>query len=515
MTIRKQPIVLFIIACVLFAFSCKKWDNYNATTDAALGSNLLNTINQNSDLSIFAGVLVKTGYDKIIASSKTYTVWAPNNAAMQAVSSAILNDTTALKQFVGNHISTQQHFTSEVQTFVYIKTLNGKNVTFTKTTVDDQPIIKADQYTANGVIHIISSAIIPKPNALQYLLSTSFLQKSEIVSLNYNVFDKTKAVQTGINPTTGQPVYQAGTGIVTLNRFTDVAPIGSEDSLYTYVILSDAAYNAEKANLAKFYATSNPTVSDSITKYNVVRSLSFKGLLSSDNFPDTVYSTVDSVKFHLRKSDIAETHRVSNGIVYVMNAISYKLYGQKNDKYTKIKTLTIQGENLDSMLITSPAKVPIIRLRRNPDSSLYKDIILENHGVASFWFNYRTPANATKYKVYWRVTRDYSLTLSGTATDLTYFPMSLSFGSQAATPLSTQAKPGVIDNGTVGGVHTFSTNYNDVYLGDYVSTSFYSGNKKDAGGLANFLSIFLVSNNVTTNGQNSLLLDYIKLVPSP
>ncbi len=514
MTIKKHPIILFTILLLLFAFSCKKWDKFNAINDPALSSNLLTAINQNPDLSVFAGYLAKTGYDQVIASSKTFTVWAPNNAAMKLVDPAILADTASLKLFVGNHISTQQHFTSEVQTFLYIKTLNGKNVTFTKTTVDDQPITTADQYVGNGVIHIISSAIIPKPNALQYLLSTSFLQKKEFTSLNYQIFDKTKAVQTGINPANGLPIYQTGTGIVTLNRFTDVAPIGSEDSLYTYVVLSDAAYNSEKANLAKFFVTSSPTRSDSLTSFNTIRSLSFKGLLTADNFPDTVYSTVDSVKFHLRKADIAETHRVSNGIVYVMNSVSYKLYGAKNDKYSKIKPLLIQGETLDSMQVTSPAKVPIIRTRRNPDSTWYKDIILENHGIASFWFNYRTPANAVKYKVYWRVTRDYSLSLTGTATDLTYFPLSLAFGSQTNIAF-TQPKPGVIDNGFVGGVHTFSPNYTDVYLGDYVSTSYYSGNKKELGGLANFLSIFLVSNNVTTNGANSLLLDYIKLVPSP
>ncbi|MBW4888534.1 fasciclin domain-containing protein [Mucilaginibacter sp. HMF5004] len=511
MTIRKPPIILFAL-CLLLAFSCKKWDNYNASQDSALNNNVLTAINNNADLSVFAGYLAKTGYDKIIASSKTFTVWAPNNAAMQLVDPTILSDTAKVKQFVGNHITTQQYFTADVKTFLYIKTLNGKNITFTKTTVDDQPIVKADQYAANGVIHIISSAIIPKPNALQYLLSTSLKQKTEMVSLNYTAFDKTIAVQTGIDPKTGLPIYKAGTGIVNLNRFTDLAPIGNEDSLYTYVILTDAAYNTEKANLAKFYASTSPTVSDSITNFNVIKSLSFKGLYNSDAFPDTVYSTVDSVKFKLKKSDIVETHRVSNGIVYVMNSISYKLYGQANDRFTKIKPIVIQGEKIDSML---SAKSPIIRTRRNPDSSLYKDIILENHGVSSFWFNYRTPANAVKYKVYWRVTRDYSLTLSGTATDLTYFPMSVAFGSQSAIAF-TQPKPGVIDNGVSAPAgKRFTANYSEVYLGDYVSPSFYSGNKKDAGGLLNFLSIFLVGNNVTTNGANTLLLDYIKLVPTP
>jgi len=513
MTIRKQPIILLIL-CLLFAFSCKKWDKYNAVQDPALTQNLLTTINQNPDLSLFAGYLVKTGYDKVIASSKTYTVWAPNNTAMQAVDPTILADTAKLRQLIGNHITTQQHFTAEIQTFLYLKTLNGKNVTFTKTTVDDQPITRADQYASNGVIHTISGAIIPKLNALQYLMSTTLLQQKEIVSLNYPFFDKTVAVQTGINPTTGLPIYKAGTGIVTLNRFTNLAPIGSEDSLYTYIVLSDAAYTTEKTNLAKFYKASTQTITDSITNYSVIKSLSFKGLLNSNSFPDTVYSTVDSVKFHLNKADIAETHRVSNGIVYVMNAINYKLYGQRIDKYSKIKPVVIQGEAIDSLL--QPAKSIAINTRRNPDSTTYKYAYLTNSTVASYWFMYRAAVNSVKYHVYWRVPRDYSLSLSGTAIDLTYSPQSFAVGSQTSI-LFTQAKPGVIDNGVnpATGFHTFSTDYSEVYLGDYVAPNYYSGNKADVGGLLNFLNIFVVGANSVTNGANTMLLDYIKLVPTP
>jgi len=514
MTIRKQPIVLFIL-CLFLAYSCKKWDKYNAIQDPALTGNLLTAINQNPNLSIFAGYLVKTGYDQVLASSKTFTVWAPNNTAMQAVDPTILADTAKLKQFIGNHIATNQHFTTDIQTFLYVKTMNGKNVTFTKTTVDDQPIVTADQYVGNGVFNIISGAIIPKPNALQYLLSTTSLQAKELTSLNYQFFDVTKAVQTGVSPTTGLPIYKAGTGLVTLNRFTNVAPIGNEDSLYTYIILSDALYTSEKANLSKFFVnTANPLLSaDSLLSYNVIKSLSFKGLLTPANFPDTVYSTVDSVKFNLKASVIAETHRVSNGVVYVMSAINYKLYGQKNDAYTKIKTITLQGEKMDSMLIGSAT--PTIRTRRNPDSTNYKDIYLANAPVTD-WFNYRTTANSVKYHVYWRVTRDYSLTLSGTATTLTYYPESLAFGSQTTVSF-TQATPGVIDNGVnpLTGLHTFSTNYNDVYLGDYVSPSYYTGNKADKGALVNFLSVFLVGNNNATVSLNNMLLDYIKLVPTP
>jgi len=512
MTLKTRYIILSVL-CLLFASSCdkKNWDDYNAIQNPALSENLLTAINKNPELSQFASYLSKTGYDKVIASSKSFTIWVPTNAALQKVEPAILSNDASLKQFIGNHISNQTYLTSNVETFLYIKTLNGKNVTFTKTTVDEQPISKADQYVANGVMHVISDAIIPKLSAWEYLMSTNFLQKQQLESLNYTFFDKITAEQIGIDPNTGKPIYKPGTGVLHLNRFTDLAAINNEDSLYTYVVLTDVAYNAEKTKLAKYFQTGVQEVTDSLTNFSVIKSLSFKGVLNADNFPDTVYSTVDSVKFHLRKDDIAETHRVSNGIVYVMSGIDYKLLAQNNDSYTKIKPIIIQGEKLDSML---SVKSPNIRLRRNPDNSLFRDIILENHGVSSFWFNYRTGANSTEYKVYWRVVRDYSLTLSGTATDLTYFPLSLSF--QTPSPLTfTKPKPGVIDNGInpATGKRTFSPDYSEVYLGNYTSPKYYSGNKLEPNG-AGMLNIYLVGNASTTNGANTLLLDYIKLIPA-
>ncbi|EHQ27438.1 putative surface protein with fasciclin (FAS1) repeats [Mucilaginibacter gracilis] len=501
----------FTYLLVLITLSCscnKKWDNYNNLRDSALSQSLLERINRNPDLSQFYSLLVKTGYDKVIASSKSFTVWAPNNVAIQKVDLAIMQDSVRLKQFVGNHIANQSYLASTISGQLYIKTLNGKNVTFKRASVDDSPIIVADQYTGNGVLHVIGDAIIPKPSIWEYLMSTTTLQKQELISLNYLAFDRSSAIQTGVNPNTGAPIYKPGTGYTTLNRFNNLADISNEDSLYTYIVLIDPLFVAQQSSLFKYFVTTNLSKSDSLTKFNVISMLAFKGVLNSEAFPDTVYSAVDSVKFHLRKSDIVESRKVSNGIVYVMNNISYKLLGERNDSYARIKPITLQGENIDSMLVT---KTYSVRTRRNPNNTIYQDMLLENHGTASMWVNYRTNANSVKYRVYWRVVRDNALALTGSATDLTYFPMRLAFNTPTNVSF-TQAKPGVVDNGVdpVTGKHTFSPNYNDVLLGDFVSPFYFS----KAAGFGS-LNLFLLGNTVTTNGANTLLLDYIKLVPIP
>jgi uncharacterized surface protein with fasciclin (FAS1) repeats len=168
-TFKKSCLLLLAIGMSTVFTACKKWENHNAVTDAQLSKNLMDEINQDASLSTFSGYLVKTGYDKVIASSKTFTVWAPNNTAMQSVDQAILNDTIRLKQFIGNHIANQSYATTEVQTSMRVKIFNGKNVTFTRTTFEEANIVQANKYVGNGILHVIDKAIVPKLSIWEYL----------------------------------------------------------------------------------------------------------------------------------------------------------------------------------------------------------------------------------------------------------------------------------------------------------------------------------------------------------
>src|ERR1700733_6720592 len=100
------PLVIFFSAIVFFGCS-KKWDDHDKITDNAINTNLLTAIKNTTTLAKFTDLLVKSGYDKIISSSKTYTVWAPTDQALQTLDPAIVADTAKLKLFVGNHISNQ------------------------------------------------------------------------------------------------------------------------------------------------------------------------------------------------------------------------------------------------------------------------------------------------------------------------------------------------------------------------------------------------------------------------
>ena len=351
-TIKNRFFLFLTLFLGIYLSGCKdKWEDHNKIQDPVLTDNLFTQIQGNTDLSKFAELLSKTGYDKIVSSSKTFTVWAPTNKALQSLDQTIVNDTAKLRRFVANHISNQSYFTSMASPSITIRTLNGKNILFTKTKFEEANIVVPDRYVGNGVLHTIDLGIQPKLNSWEYLNNSSLsLQKTFLLSLNYTFRDSSRAEVIGIDPKTGIPILKDGTGFFARNYFLQkAADVSNEDVRYTFVVLTDAAYSSEKTKISKYFTVINPLatparnafVSDSLTNWNIVKDLVFKGDYSLAALPDTLTST-DSTRIHLDKSAILQTINVSNGVVYLMNRIDYKMS-------RKIRPVKIEGENYASI----------------------------------------------------------------------------------------------------------------------------------------------------------------------
>ena len=132
-------------------------------------------------------------------------------------------------------------------------------------------------------------------------------------------------------------------------------------------------------------------------------------------------------------------------------------------------------------------------------NSYFNDLLIENHGTSGFWVKYTPTLKSVKYKVYFRAVRDFNLEPAPGKTDIDYFPERIAFLTNTATDLDYYEKTGVIKNAN----GTFSPNYNEVYAGEYTVAKYGE------------TEVYLVSNNTKTNGLNTLLLDYIRLVPVP
>ncbi|EHQ31140.1 beta-Ig-H3/fasciclin [Mucilaginibacter paludis DSM 18603] len=478
--------LLLFAACISLQACKKAWQDHTAITIEALNKTLIQQINETPDLSTFSTYLVKTGYDKVLASSKSYTVWAPTNTAMQTIDAAILADTAKLRLFVANHISYQEYFTTAPNPSLVIRTLSGKNIIFTPATFEEAKIVKGNVYVKNGVLHTIDQASGTKQNAYEFMMSTglSTKQRGFIQSLFHTEIDTSKGVKLYTDPITKKTIYQAGTTFpVTKNTyFQRVSDISSEDSLLTYIILSDVAYDAEKAKIGRYYNLStSATKTDTLTQFAVVKDLVVNHVYTIDNLPDTL-TTVSGVKIHLDRSAIIQTQKLSNGIAYVVSSIGYQIL------QNKIPVIYIQGELPDSVRVPSTLS---IRTKKDLNDVKYTD--MQSRSITSspdplYYYRYKTTVNSAQYKVYWRAVNDIFTTSFNQKVDFSatrYYPKAVE------TPLATMGYKAVA-----------VSDYSEVYLGLYTPANYGT------------LYTFLVSaTGVVSTAPSALSLDYIKLVP--
>lgn len=473
-------ISLLALLAVIFTACKKQWDQRDSITDQQLNVTVMQQIKANADLSIFASYLTKTGYDKVLNSTKTYTVWAPNNTAMQAVDQSILTDTAKLRVFIANHIANQIYLTNEPQPSMRIHNLLGKNVTFTPTKVEDANIVKANQYVKNGVVHTIDKALTVKQSIWEYINSLTGVgqeDKNYLINQNYIVIDTSAATVTGVDPKTGKPILKPGTGVVNKNYYFDnVGDLSNEDKQYTHIILTDAAFDAEENIVSKYFTTSDPDSTYNLSAFNVVKDLTINGVVTPDQLPDHLVS-VNNVNVPINKAAIVQTYNASNGIVYVMSSVNFNLAD-------KITPIYIQGENPSYFSRTDKGGDIFFRIKKDDQGQIFNDIFISGTGSngalpAKFFAAYNlTKLYSCQYTVYWRAVNDIQTTA---------ISQQLSFASPTAGTFPyTSVPPNV---------------YTETQLGTYTMTRY------------GYMSMFLIGANSTTAGTNSLTLDYVKLVP--
>lgn len=404
----------------LAMYGCaKKWENHNNSTDGNLTNNLYQAIGNTSSTAIFMGYLQKTGNDKLLAGSKTYTVWVPTDAALASMDAAVVADSARLSQFVLNHISNQAYTAGSPKQRVQM--LNGKYIWVMGMNFDSANITMPNQYAKNGLFHIIDKFIPRANNIWEFLYATNAapLMKSFLQSpwMSYNFFDPSLAIQTGVDPVTGSPIYQSGTGLVPKNIFLNGKPasgtalaipavkdVSDESREYTFIILADNSFTTELNKLTPYFKTGTTDSTKNLGSQYLIKDLAFDSAYSPSNLPDTLTSQY-GVKVPINKANIVSATKTSNGWVYVMNQVSFNL----NYKFPSIY---VQGENPTSFSNNSTAFKNVTFYRNRMDAVLrmapYNDILIINANTAAFWVRYTLPNMASmKYNAYWVVVNDY------------------------------------------------------------------------------------------------------------
>ncbi|MBM6992028.1 MAG: fasciclin domain-containing protein [Prevotella sp.] len=368
----KQYIGLMTIAAaVLTATSCSDFNDYNtAPTDVVSSANqtLWENISQNSDLSDFAALIKKAGFDDELQASHYYTVWAPKNGTYDASTLMQKNDDVLLKEFIKNHIADYNHTISGTID-ERIHTLNEKSYDFVGDgtyTFDNVALDQTNLPSSNGVMHVLNGMATFYPNLYEYLGDAegidslrSYFKKYELTTL-----DESRSV---VGPTVNGKQTYIDSVMVTTNEMTKQirAYLEKEDSSYTMMMPSDAAWiaaynrikpyfryiattkaqdikNATSATVAPdITVTVNPTyMADSLAKLSIANNLVFNNNLRYNRWvedaqainTDTILTTRGSLLANPQEylGATREKVKMSNGFARLVDSLAVRSWDAWN-----------------------------------------------------------------------------------------------------------------------------------------------------------------------------------------
>ncbi|KAL5120698.1 hypothetical protein ACEQ8H_001447 [Pleosporales sp. CAS-2024a] len=118
-------------------------------------------------LSSLAGALQTTNLSHTVDTTKDVTIFAPNNAAFQAIGSGLANVTAQqISSILTYHVvAGTVGYSSTLKNGTSLKTVNGVNLTITvadgKVFVNGARVVVPDVLVANGVVHVIDAVLNP------------------------------------------------------------------------------------------------------------------------------------------------------------------------------------------------------------------------------------------------------------------------------------------------------------------------------------------------------------------
>lgn len=370
---------VIVVAGLAAATSCSDFDDYNTAysdgVNASADKTLWENIESNEQLSNFARLVKKSGFDRNLNSATYYTVWAPLNDAIDMSRYEQMDSALLLKEFVQNHVAEYNHGASgEIDD--RIKTLNHKAYDFKgmgSYTYDGIQVSQANLPGTNGVMHTLNGVAEYYPNAYSYII-----EKAEGADSlkNYFLRYQQRYLDTGnsvIGPIVdGKQTYIDSVMVTYNSLFSRLrANLENEDSTYTVLVPSDKAwkarYDAVKAKYrfldkmvaegyennkisTKSHEMKSAYVSDSLTKYSMAQFLVFSNTygantkLVSDNpefaATDSLITTRGSKLSNPAEILAQKTGEVklSNGKVYMLDSLalnSWETYNSQLDFFPR------------------------------------------------------------------------------------------------------------------------------------------------------------------------------------
>lgn len=407
MKINKYTGFMMLAATLGTATSCSDWNDWNTvqpdmntTAEKSLWENIAET----QELQNFKQILDVAGMQQVFEAKKFYTIWAPQLTDDQRDSILALDSKTIVDQFINNHMAEYNHQATGVIA-ERIHTLNEKSYSFTGENgiykFNDVEIVSKNIPNNNGTLHILKSNSPFLPNAYQSLWMTddidsiaNYFKKYELTYL-----DESKSVAGPM--VNGKQTY-IDSVMVTYNSMTNSirAKLDSEDSLYTFLLPNNEAYQKLYDKIASLYTYADgtkaqdvanatattyatltaPTMDMSYLKDSLIRRQIVNNLVYShndkynakffDDIPylykgtgepaDTIFSTYrgkfSEPEMIFSPEHIVETVKLSNGQAVVVDSMLFKSWETFNPQRTVlgVRACRVLNGNRSNIAVNYP-----------------------------------------------------------------------------------------------------------------------------------------------------------------
>ena len=130
--------------------------------------NVAEVIAADPDLSTLSKLIREAGLAPTLSGAGPFTVFAPNNAAFQAVPAKTMDELAKNKQLLSqvltHHVVPTKAMATDVQQG-NVKSANGTNLALARAgnyvTVEDALVTRTDLAATNGVVHVVDRVLLP------------------------------------------------------------------------------------------------------------------------------------------------------------------------------------------------------------------------------------------------------------------------------------------------------------------------------------------------------------------
>ncbi len=334
------PIFSLLTLLTVLVVSCTDdWNNHYYAEQASKSNlNLYQYIQAQTELSTFTKMLKITGYDTILNSSQTFTVWAPIDQSLVNVD---LTDTALVTKIVTNNITRFSYPTSGIIS-KRILMLDNKLIVFAKGaggyTFGGKTVIQSDVATKNGIIHMLSDYAPYRLNIWEFINKTDGIDslRNYLNSLTITQIDTAASYKDGFFVSN---VYKS-----TNKALTYLGKFYNEDSIYTAILPDNAAWSEAYNRILPYYKATDKDggVSAQIvnTKWTLIQDLFFRGVKSLPIATDSIFSTYgNGFSNPNRLFAGSQVTEMSNGLSYITN----QLKNVATDSW--FKEIRIEAEN--------------------------------------------------------------------------------------------------------------------------------------------------------------------------